>query len=89
MKHGRPERFESGYCNVFGTWRWFRPERGWRREHAARVFQAIQAVVAVSCLEMAHAKPDAGCQTLGHVGECCYWANWLWNNNPYFGTRNP
>lgn len=44
MKHGRPERFESGYCNVFGTWRWFRPERGWRREHAARVFQAIQAL---------------------------------------------
>lgn len=60
MRHGRPERFESGYCNVFGTWRWFRPERGWRREHAARVFQAIQAVMACHAFGVIHS--DRACK---------------------------
>lgn len=82
MKHGIPQRGE------FLTWSsWERdPDKcllhqGWRREHAHRVWQAMQAVVAVVSIYSADGDGD-GCLTEREL--CAYEARWLWNGNPYF-----
>lgn len=48
MRHGRPE--PAGHAYDYGE---HRLRVGWRREHALRVWQAIQAVVALADMERA------------------------------------